>query len=69
MINFRSFIVIQMKVQDELAKLFLIEDEVKLENVVPPIRLMDIKDNPSEDRSGWNFLNDERNRHLFDESN
>ena len=70
MTNFRSFVVIEMrKAQDELAKLFLIEDGFKLENVLPPVRLVDIKDNPGEDRPGWNFLKDERNRHLFDGSN
>ena len=70
MTNFRSFIAIEVrKAQDELVKLFLIEDGFKLENVVPPARLVDIKDNPGEDRPGWNFIKDQRNRHLFDGSN
>ena len=33
--------------------------------MVPPVRLVDIKDNPGESRPGWNFVKDERNRHLY----
>ena len=50
MTNFRSFVAIEVrKTQDELAKLFLIEDGFKLENMVPPVRLVDIKNNSGED--------------------
>jgi len=35
------------KAQEELAWLFLIDDGQKLEKLVPPVRLVDIKDDPT----------------------
>ena len=68
--NFRSFIRIQVtKAQEELAQLFLIDNMDKLERVISPLRLAEIKDNPGESQVGWNFLKDNRNSYLFNGSN
>lgn len=58
-----------VKAQEELARFFLIDGGEKLENVVAPLRLVDIKDNPGKSRPAWNFLKDERNWHLLHGSN
>ena len=48
-----------VKMQKKLARVFLVDDGEKLENMIFSVRLMDIKGNSGESRSGWNFLKDE----------
>ena len=50
--------------QLQLEGLLLIHADEIQEDVVPPVNLRAIKDNPSVEATGWSFLQDERNRHL-----
>jgi hypothetical protein len=55
--SFRQFIQIEVQqAQQSLETLFLLHDEESRESVIPTIPLSQLRDDPTESRSGWNFL-------------
>lgn len=61
--RFRSFVASQVKVAQLLLEgLFMLHPEEKREDIVPPIRLHLVRDDPTVVDNGWNFLHDDRNR-------
>ncbi|EED20833.1 conserved hypothetical protein [Talaromyces stipitatus ATCC 10500] len=60
--SFRHFIQTEIRqAQQSLETLFLLHDEETREDVVPIIPLSRLKDDPTESRCGWNFLQDVQN--------
>lgn len=60
--SFRRFVQIEIeKAQQSLEILFLLYEEESRESVIPPIPLSQLRDDPSESRLGWNFLQDAHN--------
>ncbi|OZJ01757.1 hypothetical protein BZG36_05718 [Bifiguratus adelaidae] len=65
MTAFRSFIKRQVEESHiELATLFLLARNQFRSELLPALRLVDIKDNPAEAKPGWYFIHDPRNQHL-----
>lgn len=63
---FREFITAQVnRVQSLLADLFMLASDEAREDVVPPLYLHRVRDNPTVTEVGWSFLNDDRNRDLM----
>ncbi|KAG2001179.1 hypothetical protein GB937_010416, partial [Aspergillus fischeri] len=63
MTGFRCFIRTQVALaQADLARLFLLHEEEVREEVVPPLALHALQDDPTNNQCGWNFLQDPRNR-------
>jgi hypothetical protein len=55
--DFREFVRVQVQLgQQELRDLLLIHPDETLTDVVPEIRLRDLKDNLARSDRGWNFL-------------
>jgi hypothetical protein len=69
--GFRSFVASQVKVAQQLLEgLFMLHPEETIEDVVPLVRLHQVRDNPAIIDNGWNFLHDDRNKSsLPDQSN
>ncbi|KAE8549021.1 hypothetical protein EYB25_007536 [Talaromyces marneffei] len=60
--SFRRFVQTEIeKAQQSLEILFLLYEEESRESVIPPIPLSQLRDDPSESRLGWNFLQDAHN--------
>ena len=63
MTGFRQFIRIEIDLaQVELEQLFLLHEEEVREEVIPPLKLHELLDDPTNNRRGWSFLEDPRNR-------
>lgn len=61
--GFRDFVCDQVKKgQSQLESLFLLSVDEERREVVPPILLDRIRDNPTVTLTGWNFLKDKRNQ-------
>src|SRR2546429_1066644 len=70
MTDFRKFVRTEVAVaQTELEALFLLHGHEAREDILPAMRLVDIKDNPAESGPDWYFIHDPRNGHLVDGSN
>jgi hypothetical protein len=64
--SFRKFVRHQVqKCQGLLEELLMIHCDESRHSVVPSIPLYQVRDNPASTVSGWNFLQDERNRDIF----
>jgi hypothetical protein len=58
----RRFIRVQVELaQYELEQLFLIHDEEAREAIIPQLNLNQLTDDPTNNKRGWNFLQDPRN--------
>jgi len=58
----RTFIAVQVKkAQQELESLLLLYPNKACDNVVPQVLLHRLQDNHSNEKKGWNFLQDQRN--------
>jgi hypothetical protein len=58
----RKFIAVQVdKAQKELEGLLLLHPDEARDDVVPPVLLYRLQDNHSNEKKGWNFLQDQRN--------
>jgi hypothetical protein len=65
MSQLRYFIRFQLnRAQGQLEEILLVHPTETREQVVPPIALKDLKDNPAIIEPGWNFLQDPRNTAL-----
>jgi hypothetical protein len=63
MSGFRQFIAKQVELaQAELEGLFLLHEEEMREQVVPRLTLYELRDDPTNNQRGWNFLKDSRTR-------
>ena len=70
MTDFRKFVRTEVAAaQTELEALFLLHGHEAREDILPAMRLVDIKDNPAESGPDWYFIHDPRNGHLVDGSN
>jgi hypothetical protein len=66
--DFKRFVSTQVELaQAELERLLLLHPDETREGVVPVFRLRELKDNPAENRKGWSFLRDGRNREVLRE--
>lgn len=64
--SFRRFVLVQMqRVQSLLSDALMLDVDESRGDVIPMIHLHCLRDNPAVVESGWNFLNDERNRTLL----
>jgi hypothetical protein len=65
MTSLRRFISDQVEVaQGQLQELLLVNPEESREDVVPPLALCTLKDDPTASEPGWSFLEDARNTGL-----
>ncbi|KAF9882715.1 hypothetical protein FE257_005499, partial [Aspergillus nanangensis] len=63
MSGFRRFIATQVELaQADLERLFLLHEEEEREQIVPRLVLYELRDDPTNNRWGWNFLQDARTR-------
>jgi hypothetical protein len=63
---FRRFVQVQVEqAQRSLEKLFLLHEEETREAVIPSVSLHQLKDDPTENRKGWSFLQDGQNANLL----
>lgn len=61
--GFRGFIRTQVALaQTELERLFLLHKEEVREEIVPQLALYELRDDPTNNQRGWNFLRDTRTR-------
>jgi hypothetical protein len=64
--SFRQFIRVQVEqAQQNFEKLFLLHEEETREEVIPLVSLHQLKDDPTENRKGWSFLQDPQNTDLL----
>lgn len=62
MLGLKKFVKQQVEfAQDQLQQLLLIYAEEAREDVVPPLRLQDLKDDPALNQLGYSFLTNLRN--------
>lgn len=47
--------------QSQLEELLLLHDDEKREDIIPPLSMRELRDNVSEEKRGWSFLQDKRN--------
>jgi hypothetical protein len=58
----RKFIAVQVdKAQKELEGLLLLHPDEARDDIVPQVCLYRLQDNHSNEKKGWNFLQDQRN--------
>ncbi|KAF9882541.1 hypothetical protein FE257_007500, partial [Aspergillus nanangensis] len=63
MSGFCRFIATQVELaQADLERLFLLYEEEEREQIVPRLVLHELRDDPTNNRRGWNFLQDARTR-------
>lgn len=64
--SFRRFVLVQMqRVQSLLSDVLMLNVDEARGDVIPIIHLHRLRDNLAVVESGWNFLNDERNKTLL----
>ncbi|KAI1663260.1 DUF3505 domain containing protein [Pyrenophora tritici-repentis] len=64
----RKFIAVEVnKAQKELEGLFLLHPDEARDDVVPQVLLYRLQDNHSNEKKGWNFLQDQRNADHLDQ--
>ncbi|KAL5346591.1 hypothetical protein ACLOAV_008298 [Pseudogymnoascus australis] len=65
MSQLRYFVRFQLdRAQNQLEEVLVVHPTEAREQVMPPVNLKDLKDNPAISEPGWNFLRDPRNTAL-----
>jgi hypothetical protein len=65
MTDLKKFLAIQIAVaQSLLEELLRVYPDEERDEIVPPVNLFRLKDDPANSKPGWCFLDDLRNGHL-----
>ncbi|TEY20812.1 hypothetical protein BOTCAL_1739g00010 [Botryotinia calthae] len=65
MTDLKKFLSTQTAIaQSLLEELLYVHPDEERDNIVPPINLYKLKDDPANSKPGWSFLDDPRNEHL-----